>query len=133
MSRARSEIVRFLIVGGTTVLIDLAAYRLTMFAGLPPNVAKAVGFLTGSLFAFVANRIWTFDARNQAVTAGQILRFAAVYGGTLVANVAVNGAVLMLAGLSEAALAVAFVLATGVSATLNFVGMKMFVFRSVIR
>lgn len=131
MSRIRHEILRFLLVGGTTVLIDFVVYRTTMVAGLAPSLAKGLGFLTGTVFAYVANRIWTFDAADQGVSRAQILCFSAVYGGSLVANVAVNGVILMLAGRNETALAVAFVLATGVSATLNFLGMKLFVFRPV--
>jgi putative flippase GtrA len=131
MSRARREVFRFLIVGTTTVLIDLAVYRLTMLAGLAVSLAKAFGFLTGTVFAYIANRTWTFSAAGGGPIGGELLRFAGVYGGSLVANVVVNSALLMLFGRSELALAVAFVVATGASAMLNFLGMKFLVFRYV--
>lgn len=129
MSKTRGEILRFLLVGATTVLIDFVVYRLIMFAGIATGAAKAMGFLTGTVFAYFVNRLWTFGATEQSGGLLQVFRFTAVYGGSLVANVAVNGVILGLAGRSEFVLAVAFVLATGVSATLNFVGMKFFVFR----
>jgi putative flippase GtrA len=132
MSKTRGELLRFLVVGVATVLIDLAAYRLTMAVGLPTGAAKATGFLTGTVFAYFANRMWTFAVMAVAGnTAREVLQFATVYGGSLIANVGVNGALLAFLGHSELALAIALVIATGVSALLNFLGMKFLVFRSV--
>jgi len=128
MSRTRGELFRFLLVGGTTVLIDLAAYRLLMFVGLAVPVAKATGFLIGTFFAYFANRMWTFAVTNDGPSGGEVLRFAAVYGGSLVANVVVNGVMLAVLGRTELTIAVAFVIATATSALLNFLGMKFLVF-----
>jgi putative flippase GtrA len=57
-------------------------------------------------------------------------RFAALYGATLGANVLVNLLALKFFTDATAAVYLAFLLATGISATLNFLGMKMFVFKS---
>jgi putative flippase GtrA len=57
-------------------------------------------------------------------------RFAALYGATLGANVLVNSLALKLFTDAIAAVPLAFLLATGISATLNFLGMKLFVFKS---
>ena len=129
MRRTRDAALRFLVVGALTVAIDLAFYRLTMFTGFSTSSAKTIGFIVGCLFAFVANRTWTFSAK-ESVSLSEIAKFAAVYGGTLVANVAVNGLVLGLLGNGEPALIVAFLVATAVSAMLNFLGMKFLVFQS---
>jgi len=121
----KRELPLFLIVGSLTVLIDFLAYRGLVWMGLiGVDMAKAVGFLIGTVFAYFANRIWTFG--HQAHAPGSAWRFVVLYTVTLGANVWVNA--LALAWLGEAGLA--FLLATGVSASLNFLGMKWFVFKA---
>ncbi len=75
----------------------------------------------------MANRLWTFSARGGA---DRVFRFAALYLSTLVVNVAVNAGMVWLGGTAKPALAAAFVVATGLSACLNFLGMKFLVFRA---
>ncbi len=126
-SRARGEVGRFLVVGATTVAIDLASYRLLMWVGLAVALAKGLGFIAGTVFAYHANRLWTFAAQGGR---RRFVRFCALYAATLAVNVAINSAALFLLGLGEPALAMAFLAATGASATLNFLGMKFLVFNS---
>ncbi|WP_175022873.1 GtrA family protein [Rugamonas rivuli] len=125
----RRELPVFLVVGTLTVLVDLLVYRALMASGLAATApAKAVGFLAGTVFAYCANRRWTFGHR--AAAPGSAARFAVLYGATLAANVAVNAIALRILDAAGPAVAVslAFVAATGVSATLNFIGMKTLVF-----
>lgn len=123
----KRELGLFLIVGGLTVVVDFLTYRGLLWSGLLGVApAKALGFLTGTVFAYFANRLVTFGHRPHA--AGSVWRFILLYALTLGANVLVNGAVLHgLQGFYQAT-QLAFLVATGVSATLNFVGMKWFVF-----
>mgnify|MGYP001807147424 CR=1 FL=1 len=124
----RRELGVFLIVGGLTVLIDFLAYRGLLRLGLADvDPAKAAGFLAGTLFAYFANRFWTFGRQSSAP--GGVWRFAALYAATLGVNVGVNALALTLLASLSAAVQLAFLLATGVSASLNFLGMKLFVFR----
>ena len=118
---------RFLIVGSTTVLVDFATYSAMLAVGLGIDPAKGLGFIVGTIFAYLANRRWTFEAGR---TQGRFPRFLALYLTTLVVNVGVNAALVALAGTATLALGFAFVIATGVSASLNFLGMKYIVFRS---
>jgi putative flippase GtrA len=130
----KRELTIFLIVGLLTVLIDFLIYCALMhFNPLgfnSVNIAKGVGFIGGTIFAYFANRFWTFQ--QQATSSGSIIRFILVYILGLSANIAIN--YISISWLSdvmitpEYILLVAFVLATGVSATLNFIGMKFFVF-----
>lgn len=121
----RRELARFLVVGSLTVLVDLIAYRSVLASGLAAvAAAKAAGFLAGTVFAYFANRAWTFGHADAAP--GSALRFALVYCATLLANVAVNAAVLA----QGTGTTPAFLAATAVSAVLNFAGMKYLVFRS---
>jgi putative flippase GtrA len=121
----RTVIGRFLVVGVTAVLIDFAVYRGLLALGIDVDVSKAVSFIVGAVFAYIANRDWTFQAAGGV---GVIARFIAVYAASLLLNVGVNAAVLAILPAGELATAVAFVIATGASATSNFCGMKWLVF-----
>jgi putative flippase GtrA len=121
------ELAIFLIVGSLTVLIDLIAYRgLVLLGVLDVEFSKSIGFLLGTLFAYFANRYWTFGEKRHATGSG--FRFAVLYGVTLGANVLVNSFAMKLFDFTVANVYLSFLLATAVSATLNFFGMKEFVF-----
>ncbi|MEI6730029.1 MAG: GtrA family protein [Pseudomonadota bacterium] len=123
----KREAAIFLIVGSLTVLIDFLSYRGLVFYGLETSPAKASGFLIGTIFAYFANRHWTFAHKNHKK--GSAWRFAGLYATTLTANVGVNKMILhFLTGFSFS-VQIAFLFATGVSTILNFLGMKFFVFK----
>lgn len=122
----KRELSIFLVVGCLTVALDFMVYRgLSHFFLCDISLAKAIGFIGGCIFAYLANRFWTF--KQQSTRSGSLWRFTLVYAVGLVANVLINQGVLS-SWDSPAALYVAFLVATGVSATLNFMGMKWFVF-----
>lgn len=130
----KRELGIFLIVGLLTVGIDFLIYRgfiyLHPFGLDSVNIAKGFSFISGTIFAYFANRFWTFN--QQTTGAGSVFRFVMVYILGLVANIVIN--YLCIEWFSSPALAkeytllIAFILATGVSAALNFIGMKFFVF-----
>jgi putative flippase GtrA len=125
----RRELFWFLLIGCSVTLIDYLIYNgLVLTTSLPTGVAKAIGFMIGTLCAYVANRLLTF--RHQKPKSGSMLRFGLLYGATLLANVSINGFMLHVLPAHPLTLTTAFVCATIVSATLNFIGMKLFVFPS---
>lgn len=123
----RKEASVFLIVGSLTVGVDYVSYQLLMWLGLAIAIAKALGFIAGTVFAYFANRHWTFGHVEHAPNS--MPRFIVLYAVTLGANISVNHAVLYLAGESTVGVNLAFLMATAVSAILNFVGMKFLVFK----
>jgi putative flippase GtrA len=126
----KRELAIFLIVGVSTVLVDFISYRgLIGFQVMEVDMAKAAGFLVGTLFAYFANRFWTFG-HNPHVP-GSVWRFSALYASTLGANVLTNALVLKLLADMAISIQLAFLLATGVSTCLNFLGMKLFVFKPI--
>lgn len=122
----RKEAGVFLIVGSLTVVVDYICYQLLLWLGMVTPPAKGIAFVAGTLFAYVANRKWTFSHRP--TVAGSVHRFVVLYSTTLLVNVGVNNVVLALTDNYSWAIQVAFLLATVVSATLNFLGMKFYVF-----
>lgn len=122
------QLQRFLIVGFATVVIDFATYRLLLYLDAPTAIAKALGFITGTIFAYFSNKLWTFDRAKGGAYVFFI--FIVLYVTTLIINVGVNSGVIAVLGEEELFLAFAFLMATGTSATLNFIGMQMIVFKS---
>lgn len=124
----KRELMIFLIVGLLTVLIDFISYRgLIWLHWLNVDLAKGAGFIIGTCFAYFANRLWTFGHKNHAP--GSMWRFVLLYAMTLSVNVCVNFLALYIFNQFSQVVLIAFLLATGISAMLNFFGMKWFVFK----
>jgi putative flippase GtrA len=126
-SSNRAHFARFLVVGTTTVAIDLAVYSLLLPLGVAFASAKGIGFVAGTLFAYFANRLWTFNVTGGP---GRMARFVVVYGVNLGVNVGLNSFILGLLGYEQIDIVLAFLVATGTSAILNFLGMKFLVFKA---
>ena len=117
------SLIIFLFVGSATVLIDYAFYNLFVFSFLIPiNIAKALSFIIGTIFGYLMNRLFTFGGNT--IRRGSVLRFIIVYSLAMGINVTSNAYLLDILG----SLTIAYIIATGMSATFNFVGMKYFVF-----
>ena len=125
----KKELLIFLIVGFTTVLVDFLTYKSLLYAtSLNIDLSKSVSFLVGTVFAYFANRKWTFG--HKAHANGSIFRFVILYAVTLGLNVLINTASLKILNGFSWDLTFAFLIATGASAVANFLGMKFFVFNS---
>lgn len=120
-----STVPRFVLVGGTSVLIDALVYALV--AALVPSVvlAKTVGYLAGAAFGYGANWRFTFGARRSRYS--EVL-FVLLYAGSLGLNILVNSTVLALLHDGAGPAVLAFLCATGVSTIWNYVGLSSFVF-----
>jgi len=123
----KSEIKRFLVVGFTTVFIDMLVYFACVQLGINLDLSKGIGFIAGTIFAYFANKLWTFS-----VSGGykQFIGFLVLYTMTLGVNVGVNWGVLSLFSTSKITYIGAFLVATASSAILNFIGMKFIVFQT---
>ncbi|MFZ6765488.1 GtrA family protein [Undibacterium sp. Di26W] len=127
----RKEVALFFFVGTVTVLIDFLSYKTLLFVELVGiDAAKAISFCIGTVFAYFANKSLTFAAHKSL--AGSFWRFVFVYSCTLLVNVSINSQILNLLRDTALNFQIAFVLATGVSAGLNFFCMKLFVFRAAV-
>lgn len=121
------QLVRFGLVGGVGFVVNLLVYTLFVHgAGVEYRVASVAAWLVAVLNNFVLNRHWTFDARGGQARF-QAIRFLFV---SLVAEVV---ALLLLTLLVEAgglAKIPAQALAVGAVTPLNFLGNKLWSFRS---
>ena len=122
------EVTRFLIVGGTTVLIDLIFYFTLIYMGFDTSLSKGISFSVGTVFAYFANRSYTFQSSLSGFF--RFIFFTLLYLSTLLINVVSNEIVLNLTSQIYGSLMIAFIIATSLSATLNFIGMKYIVFNT---
>jgi len=123
------EVCLFLIVGTLSVLVDFSGYQLLLHTQCSHHTAKGISFILGTIFAYFANKLWTFG-HHQALHPGSSWRFVILYLLTLGANVGVNSMMLQFFHpIIQYAQTIAFLLATFTSASMNFIGMKFFVFR----
>jgi putative flippase GtrA len=124
--RFSKEIRYFLIIGILTVLIDYMFYFLSIKFLINISKAKAFGFISGTVFAFLANRNITFKNHNNIW--GHLYKFLILYSGTLFINVSTNNSLLNWFSDFHFKVQLSFIIATSISAIINFVGMKYFIF-----
>lgn len=121
---------RFLCIGGMSVLIDLIVF-LILRSIVGAGNAKAISYVAGMLFGYVGNKLWTFEAKGKSLS--EPLIYFALYASTLLVNVILNAATFdFLFSLFDSklfAVMSAFVLATGVCTVLNFLGLRFVAFR----
>ena len=129
VAETRRQVGRFLVIGGASVATDCAVYLLlTGFFGCATHVAKGLSYVAGMAVGFVGNKYWTF--RSSRHSASEAVSYTLLYAVTLAANIGVNAAVLAALGPSSKPLA--FLVATGVTTALNFLGMRLVTFRAGI-
>jgi putative flippase GtrA len=119
---------RFLIVGLLCVATDLCVYAvLARWFGLSIHWSKAISYLAGVAVGFVLNKTWTFQSARR--TWIEPVSYLLLYTVTLGVNVGCNSWVL--AWFADQTV-LAFVVATGVTTVLNFLGMRLVTFRKGI-
>lgn len=117
----RREILRFLVGGGSAVVVDFLVYT-GLSAVWSPSPSKAVSYVAGAAVGFLINKFWTFESKRFRLS--EVGRYVVLYATSALANTLVNRVVLTL----TVSTLFAFLCATGVSTILNFLGQKFFVF-----
>ena len=82
-----TQLVRFVLVGGFSAVVDLTVYSLGLHVGLSTYVARALSFVVGTTTAYALNRRWAFQVEGGARRAGG---FALLYGTTFFLILGVN-------------------------------------------
>jgi putative flippase GtrA len=140
-SDVKKQLIKFTLIGVLAVLVDLVCYYVLLnvlpeqlFDRVPnESVAKFFSFLCGMSVTYTFNKLWTWKKRDSSKA--RMTKFMLLYGFSLGMNVASNSFFLfVLHGFSDILnlpykYFIAFVGATGLSASINFLGQKFWVFK----
>ena len=119
----KREIFRFLIGGGSAVLVDYILYNILLTRGVFLSESKGLSFICGATVGFIINKFWTFESLS--FSKREIGRYVILYSLSAFVNTIANKIVLFATDIGI----LAFLCATAVSTIMNFLGQKFFVFR----
>lgn len=128
------ELVRFVIVGGASFVIDLGLFNLLVYGpghllGGKPLTAKIISVVIATLASWIGNRHWTFSAKRSERKGRELLIYGVLNAvGALVpvGTLAISRYVLHLAGPLEDNIAT--VVGIAIATILRYVGYKLWVF-----
>jgi putative flippase GtrA len=120
------EILRFGIVGFTTIIVDLIFYKFLLHIGFDFGLAKSVSFFIGATYSYFANKKITFIIKYNK--SNKVFYFFLVYIFGLLLNVSINSFMLSQIFDFEYKIILCFFISTFFSALSNYFGMKFFVF-----
>lgn len=126
-SNVKKQILLFLPIGFFTVFLDYCSYLFILnYSNI--HFAKAVGFFTGTLFSYCANKTITF--RYQKNVKKSFVKFYILYFFSMCMNVIINSSINHYLNNFQSTFLLSFFISTGCSAILNFLGMKYYVFKN---
>lgn len=124
------QLVRFGIVGVFCAVLDFGTYQALRAAGMDAaplvDLARAISFVIGTSTAYVLNKRFTFAASGGI---RQVSSFMLLYGTTFFVAVGVNRWMLLALPDTDLKTTLAWVISQGTATTINFVLLKLVVFR----
>jgi putative flippase GtrA len=121
------SLVRFGIVGAFSAVVDLSVYTVALHLGATTYVARAISFAAGTATAYALNRRWAFRVSGGSRRA---TGFALLYGTTFAVILGVNALALVVLPDSSWKVTLAWAISQGIGTTVNFVMLRLVVFRS---
>lgn len=124
--RLAPQLTRFVVVGVGCALVDYGTYLALVGLDLWVHLAKAVGWVVGTLTAYLINRRWVFRGSGGGAQFASVM---ILYGTTFTAQIGVNAVMLAVLPPSWWRLTVAFLIAQGLATCINFVVQRRVIFR----
>lgn len=127
-----THLYKFVIAGGISAVVD---YGLTMIIqhafGQSYPLAKAIGFIFGTITAYIINRRWTFEAEPSAKKFLQTMSlYALMFAVQWGLAVSVNHLLLNAGASAFIAGTVGYVIGQGVPTAVNFVVQRWVIFKT---
>lgn len=127
-----THLYKFVIAGGISAVVD---YGLTMIIqhalGQSYPLAKAIGFIFGTITAYIINRRWTFEAEPSAKKFLQTMSlYALMFAVQWGLAVSVNHLLLNAGASAFIAGTVGYVIGQGVATAVNFVVQRWVIFKN---
>ena len=117
---------RFIVVGVSSVAIDFTLYMWLVSIDVPTYLSRGASYFITLLYAYFLNTYYAFKIGE--ITWRLFLRYWSLYGLVLTFNILLNEALLLLFNKGQSAIIVIYLFVTGVSAIMNFFGLKYYVF-----
>lgn len=125
-----AQLVRFVLTGGLSAVVDFGLLVLGMHLGLGHTPAKALSFVAGTTTAYLINRRWTFRAEPSRRRFVAVVVLYAVTFALQVGLFSLIYSAMTARGVDRLTVqVVAFVIAQGVATTVNFIVQRRFIFR----
>jgi putative flippase GtrA len=117
---------KFLVSGVSTVMVDSIVYFTLLYLGLNIDLSKVLGLIAATIFAYFINRFWTFN--DFSSKSNNISLFLILYLTASSINVIVNHIIIDFYHNFTLVLPAAWLVSTLTSATINYLGMRFWVF-----
>ena len=130
----KTQVVRFVVTGGLSAVVDFGLYVLLLRGGLRDavilgipgvNVAKTISFIAGTTTAYLINRRWTFQA---AASKARFIAVIVLYAMTYGVQVGINYLFYLKFQGQPWGVPVAFVIAQGTATVINFIVQRAWIF-----
>lgn len=129
-SSLRTQLVRFVSVGVFTAILDFGLTLILTHLGLHRSAAKAIGWVFGTIAAYLANARWTFGAQVSGRTATAVgLLYASTFAVQNFLYWATNAPLITMGFEGAVKDTISFVIAQGVATITNFVIQRVFIFK----
>lgn len=126
-AKLNTKFKRFIIVGVSTVIIDICIYFVLLKTGLYISISKSISFFTGAIYSYLVNKKWTF---NTVGNSKMFLKFLLVYVAALMLNTFINNFILgLFYYINNKTIVISFFCATFISAVFNFSFLNKYVFK----
>lgn len=117
---------KFIVVGSLSTILNYGLFFLCYQKfGVSYVPAAATGYITGVLFGFALNKCWTFRSKSKRHLR-DVAAYSLVYAVSLVVGLGVLRGLVHGLGMEPL---VANLLTIGVTTIMNFLGIKLFVFK----
>jgi putative flippase GtrA len=127
-TKVRHQLSSFILGGLIAVTLDWCTFFVLIhFCGISPNISKPISFLVGTVFAFYYNGIFSFQSN---LGKSQFVRHLILYTFSMTMNLTVFTLSMRFSPtflVPKSLLGLG--LATSISTTINFVGMRNWVFK----
>lgn len=117
-----SRIIRFIMVGGCSTLIDFIIYMLISI-WMDISVSKGISMICSSVFSYFANKIFAFSNKEKT-NISLLVKFYIVFAANFLVNMGMNRLVYEM----TANKIIAFILATICGMSVNYLGQRLIVF-----